>query len=297
MRLDMFQPSSSDLSQAFFRRRGVLLRADEAVATEEAPAPLFLAAAEPDADTLAALSFAAGVPLAPVDVPLLAPGTAALDCALASRAGGTGHGLDDGSGQDWSDAPIVSLVERLLVQAARRGVSDVHIEPMERSLSIRFRIDGQLLEVERHPASLAPAVSTRVKVMASLDIAESRLPQDGRLQFPYQGRSIDVRVATTPIAFGESIVLRLLGRTEVPLDLDRLGLGAESVEVLKQSLARPHGIILITGPTGSGKTTTLYAALSRLRWPEVKILTVEDPVEVLLEGVNQVQVRPEIDLD
>ena len=185
---------------------------------------------EPDAETLAALSFAIGTPLRLADLPRAASGLIEPQDQISMSA----------SGSDWPDAPIISLVERLLVQAARQSVSDVHIEPMEHSLSIRFRIDGQLVEIERHPASLAPSISTRVKVMASLDIAESRLPQDGRLQFPYQGRAVDVRVATTPIAFGESIVLRLLGRTEVPLDLDRLGLGVDSVEVLKQALARPQ---------------------------------------------------------
>ncbi len=290
----MFRLSPSDTSPAFFRRRGVRLQDDTAPADDLPASHPFLPMVELDADTMAALSFAIGCPVGPQDMPAVPAEAQDADGRFAALAE---RDAADDSSSDWSDAPIVSLVERLLVQAARRGVSDVHIEPMESGLSIRFRIDGQLLEVERHPSALAQAVSTRVKVMASLDIAESRLPQDGRLQFPYQGRSIDVRVATTPIAFGESIVLRLLGRTEVPLDLDRLGLGAASVEVLKQSLARPHGIILITGPTGSGKTTTLYAALSRLRRPEVKILTVEDPVEVLLEGVNQVQVRPEIDLD
>jgi general secretion pathway protein E len=139
-------------------------------------------------------------------------------------------------------------------------------------------------------------MATRIMVLAGLDIAESRLPQDGRLRLTARGREVDVRVSTSPIAHGESIVLRLLGRTEVPLELDLLGLPPAALARLELALARPHGIILLTGPTGSGKTTTLYAAINRLRRPEVKILTVEDPVEVLLEGVNQVQVRPEIEL-
>lgn len=195
-----------------------------------------------------------------------------------------------------SEAPVIRLVQRLIAAAVERRASDVHIEPMARHLSVRYRIDGRLIEVERHPAGLAPAMASRIKVMASLDIGESRLPQDGRLRLTVQGREVDVRVSTSPIAHGESIVLRLLGRTEVPLDLDRLGLPEAALRRLEEALARPHGIILLTGPTGSGKTTTLYAAINRLRRPEVKILTVEDPVEVLLEGVNQVQVRPEIDL-
>jgi general secretion pathway protein E len=195
-----------------------------------------------------------------------------------------------------SDAPIIRLVQRLLANAVNRRASDVHIEPMARSVSVRYRIDGRLVEVERHPDSIAAPIASRIKVMAGLDIAESRLPQDGRLRLTVGGRDVDVRVSTSPIAHGESIVLRLLGRSEVPLDLDRLGLPETALAKLNRALDRPHGIILLTGPTGSGKTTTLYAAINRLRRPDVKILTVEDPVEVLLEGVNQVQVRPEIDL-
>jgi general secretion pathway protein E len=195
-----------------------------------------------------------------------------------------------------SDAPVIRLVQRLLANAVNRRASDVHIEPMARSVSVRYRIDGRLVEVERHPDSLAAPIASRIKVMAGLDIAESRLPQDGRLRLTVRGRDVDVRVSTSPIAHGESIVLRLLGRSEVPLDLERLGLPETALAALYRALDRPHGIILLTGPTGSGKTTTLYAAINRLRRPDVKILTVEDPVEVLLDGVNQVQVRPDIDL-
>ncbi len=195
-----------------------------------------------------------------------------------------------------SEAPIIRLVQRLLTSAVDRRASDIHVEPMARQVVIRFRIDGQLIEVERHPDQLAGPIASRIKIMAGLDIAETRLPQDGRLHHMVRGRHVDVRVATSPIASGEAIVLRLLGRSEVPLDLDQLGLPTSVLRDLKSALARPHGIILLTGPTGSGKTTTLYAAINRLKRPEVKVLTVEDPVEVLLEGVNQVQVRPEIDL-
>jgi general secretion pathway protein E len=195
-----------------------------------------------------------------------------------------------------SDAPIIRLVQTLLSNAVLRRASDVHLEPMARQLIVRYRIDGRLVEVERHPLGIAEPIASRIKVMAALDIAETRLPQDGRLRITVRGRDIDVRVSTSPTAFGESIVLRLLGRGAVPLDLDQLGLPATALAKLARALDRPHGIILLTGPTGSGKTTTLYAALSRLRRPEVKILTVEDPVEILLDGVNQVQVRPEIGL-
>jgi general secretion pathway protein E len=195
-----------------------------------------------------------------------------------------------------SDAPVIRRVQSMLDQAAQRRASDVHIEPMARHVIVRFRIDGRLVEAERLPLQLAQPIASRIKVMAALDIAETRLPQDGRIRLTSRGRDIDVRVSTSPTAFGESIVLRLLGQSAVPLDLERLGLPVAAHDKLLRALDRPHGIILLTGPTGSGKTTTLYAALSRLRRPEVKILTVEDPVEVLLEGVNQVQVRPEIGL-
>lgn len=214
-------------------------------------------------------------------------------------------GLDLGSGasEDFerllegeSDAPVIRLVQRLLANAVNRRASDVHIEPMARHVAVRYRIDGRLVEVEKHSDALAAPLASRIKVMAGLDIAESRLPQDGRLRLTVRGRDVDVRVSTSPIAYGESIVLRLLGRSDVPLDLEKLGLPPTALKRLYHALDRPHGIILLTGPTGSGKTTTLYAAVNRLRRPEVKILTVEDPVEVLLEGVNQVQVRPEIDL-
>lgn len=196
-----------------------------------------------------------------------------------------------------SVAPVIRLVQRLLTNAVNRRASDVHIEPMARHVLVRYRIDGRLVEVERHPDSVAGPIASRIKVMAGLDIAETRLPQDGRLKLAVRGRDVDVRVSTSPIAHGESIVLRLLGRTEVPLELERLGLPPATLLRLERALARPHGIILLTGPTGSGKTTTLYAAINHLRGPDVKILTVEDPVEVILEGVNQVQVRPEINLD
>ena len=195
-----------------------------------------------------------------------------------------------------SDAPVIRLVHRLLTSAANRGVSDIHIEPMARHLSIRYRVDGRLTEVERHPEGVASSIASRIKVMAGLDIAETRLPQDGRLRVTVRGRDVDVRVSTSPIAHGESIVLRLLGQSTLPLDLDQIGLPPRLLEKLTRALAKPHGMILLTGPTGSGKTTTLYSAINHLRSPDVKIVTAEDPVEVVMEGVNQVHVRPDINL-
>ncbi len=196
-----------------------------------------------------------------------------------------------------SEAPIIRLVHNILSGAIKAQASDVHIEPMARQLSVRYRIDGRLSEVERHPLNISEAVASRIKVMAGLDISESRLPQDGRIKLTVRGEDVDIRVSTSPIANGESIVMRLLGRSTLPLDLDRLGLPKLALKKLRHALEQPHGIILLTGPTGSGKTTTLYSAINALRRPEVKILTVEDPVEIMLDGVNQVQVHSEIGLD
>lgn len=195
-----------------------------------------------------------------------------------------------------SDAPVIRLVQRLLITAAARKASDVHIEPMARQVMVRYRIDGRLIEAERLSTALAGPVALRIKVMAGLDIAETRLPQDGRLRFTARGAHVDVRVSTSPVTHGESIVMRLLGRSASAVRLDTLGLSDNVRTQLTEALTRPHGMILLTGPTGSGKTTTLYAALNHLKTPDVKILTVEDPVEILVEGVNQVQVQPEIDL-
>lgn len=195
-----------------------------------------------------------------------------------------------------SDAPVIRQVHEILTNAVKRKASDVHIEPMARHLSVRYRIDGRLSEVERHSTGLAEPMASRIKVMAGLDISESRLPQDGRIKLTVRGEEVDIRVSTSPIANGESIVMRLLGRASLPLELDALGLPELAFQKLHKALEKPHGIILLTGPTGSGKTTTLYAAMNALRGPEVKILTVEDPVEVMLDGINQVQVHPEIGL-
>lgn len=201
--------------------------------------------------------------------------------------------LMDGS----SEAPVIRLVNNIIAAAVRRNASDIHIEPMARHLAIRLRLDGRLSEIERPPRSLSDAVASRIKVMAGLDISESRLPQDGRIAYTHMGEDVDIRVSTSPVAHGESIVLRLLGRSASPPQIDSIGLLPLMQEQLRSALARPNGMILVTGPTGSGKTTTLYAGLNHLRRPDVKILTVEDPVEILLDGVNQVQVQPEIGLD
>jgi general secretion pathway protein E len=195
-----------------------------------------------------------------------------------------------------SDAPIIRLVQRLINQAVEERASDIHLEPGERSLMVRFRADGVLREIESQPKAVASAIVSRIKVMASLNIAERRLPQDGRIRVAVHGKDVDFRVATSPTVHGESCVLRILDRQDVQLDFTSLGFDAALVETLRGAIARPFGIVLVTGPTGSGKTTTLYAALTELNRPERKILTVEDPVEYLIPGINQLPVKPQIGL-
>jgi type IV pilus assembly protein PilB len=191
-------------------------------------------------------------------------------------------------------APVVKLLNYILLQAIRDKASDIHLEPFESDFKVRYRVDGVLFEVEAPPPSLAAPLVSRVKVMSNLDIAETRLPQDGRIEMSLGGRPIDLRVSTMPTVHGESCVLRVLDRSVVALDLANVGLRDDDRVVVESLLARPHGIVLVTGPTGSGKTTTLYSALNRLNDVERKIITVEDPIEYDLDGVLQVQVADEL---
>jgi general secretion pathway protein E len=195
-----------------------------------------------------------------------------------------------------SDAPVIRLVNQLIVRAVETGASDLHLEPAADRLIIRLRIDGQMREIEAPPLKLRDAVVSRVKIMAKLNIAERRLPQDGRLSFSVRGAEIDFRVATTPTIHGESVVIRVLDQSRLALDFAVLGFDAPALEPYQALLARPHGILLVTGPTGSGKTTTLYASLAALNTPERKIMTIEDPVEYQLDRINQVQVQSQIGL-
>lgn len=194
------------------------------------------------------------------------------------------------------EAPIVRLVNLIINRAIESRASDIHIEPFENHLKVRYRIDGVLQDAESPPVSSIAAVVSRIKIMAKLNIAERRLPQDGRIQLRNQGTLIDLRVSTVPTLHGESLVLRVLDKQRVQLDLKTLGFEQETGKHLHDILAMPNGIVLVTGPTGSGKTTTLYAALQNLNTSEKKILTVEDPVEYQLEGINQIQVKPKIGL-
>ncbi|HWD17067.1 MAG TPA: type II secretion system ATPase GspE [Casimicrobiaceae bacterium] len=195
-----------------------------------------------------------------------------------------------------SEAPVIRLVSLLITNALEMRASDIHIEPFENRLIVRYRIDGVLHEVESPPRRLSAAVISRIKIMASLDIAERRLPQDGRIRLRVQGKEIDLRVSTVPTMHGESVVMRILDKGGVALDFAKLGFEDDALKVFLDVLLQPHGILLVTGPTGSGKTTTLYTALDRLNQPDVKILTVEDPVEYEMAGINQIQVKPQIDL-
>ncbi|MCJ7641897.1 MAG: type II secretion system ATPase GspE, partial [Desulfobacterales bacterium] len=195
-----------------------------------------------------------------------------------------------------SEAPVIRLVNLIITKAIDLRASDIHFEPFENQFRIRYRVDGVLHDAESPPKRLQAALISRVKIMAKLNIAERRLPQDGRIMVKVKGKEIDFRVSTVPTIHGESVVLRILDKTRILLDIEKLGFPHDTLKDFDQSIQNPHGIILVTGPTGSGKTTTLYCALERINSPDKKIVTVEDPVEYQLRGVNQIQVKPAIGL-
>ena len=195
-----------------------------------------------------------------------------------------------------SQAPIVKLVNAVILEAIQKGASDIHIEPFEKELRIRYRVDGVLRVVAKYSPEIKDAVVARIKVLSGLDIAEKRLPQDGRMKATFKGRQIDFRVSTVPTIYGEKVVLRILDKGALKLDLSELGLEEREYNLLLKAIHSPYGMVLVTGPTGSGKTTTLYSSLLTVNKPEVNIMTVEDPVEYNLYGINQVQVNPEIGL-
>jgi len=194
------------------------------------------------------------------------------------------------------EAPIIRLVNSIMAQAVKEKASDIHFEPYEKCIMVRFRKDGVLHEVLEVPKRLQASITSRVKIMGTLNIAEKRRPQDGRIRIRIAGRDVDIRLSTIPVAHGESLVLRLLDRTTTVLDMSDLGLEGQDHRMMDSLIRRPHGIILVTGPTGSGKTTTLYAALSAINSPDLKILTIEDPIEYQMQGINQMQVNPKIDV-
>jgi general secretion pathway protein E len=194
------------------------------------------------------------------------------------------------------EAPIIRLVNSLLFRAAKERASDIHIEPQEKDICVRFRIDGVLQEVIRPPKRFQNSIISRVKIMGGLNIAEKRLPQDGRIRVKLAGRDIDIRLSTTPTVFGERIVMRLLDKSAVLLDLAEIGMDKNQLALMEGLIHKANGIVLVTGPTGSGKTTTLYAALSKINRPDLNIMTIEDPVEYQLKGISQTPVNPKIEL-
>jgi len=195
-----------------------------------------------------------------------------------------------------SQAPVVKLVNLVLLQAVKDKASDVHFEPFEDEFKVRYRVDGVLYEITHPPKNLSLAITSRIKVMSNLDVAESRIPQDGRIMMRVAGRSIDLRVSTLPTVFGESVVMRVLDRSVVSLDLNEVGLTTEQQDTILKLISKPNGIILTTGPTGCGKTTTLYSCLRKVNKPEYKIITTEDPVEYDISGIIQVSIKPKINL-
>ncbi|RJQ50268.1 MAG: type II secretion system protein GspE [Nitrospiraceae bacterium] len=196
-----------------------------------------------------------------------------------------------------SEAPIIKLVNMLMTRAIEGRASDIHIEPFEDELKVRYRIDGVLYDIESIPKRLQAAIISRIKIMAKLNIAERRLPQDGRIKLLVGDKELDMRVSTIPVLYGESVVMRILSKEGIVVDLDVLGFSPQMLSVFNQLIKKPNGIILVTGPTGSGKTTTLYGALDKINSPDKKIITVEDPVEYQLKGVNQIQMKAQIGLN
>ena len=291
------------LPYSFARRMGVLLRPGAAGpeclhrpdATLEAllevqriaPAAAFVAAPSEAFDAAlgatygsAASTAAADFDLESVDLATLADSAAQVDDLLDSR----------------DDSPVIRLINAILLEAIKEGASDVHVETSERRLVVRFRIDGVLRDIVEPQRALAPLLVSRIKVMAKLDIAEKRVPQDGRVTLRIGGHDVDARVSTIPTQHGERVVMRLLERGSMRLDLGALGMSDRDRELFNRLLERPHGILLVTGPTGSGKTTTLYTALTRLNDRKRNVMTVEDPIEYELAGVAQTQVNPRTDM-
>ena len=275
------------------------------VPIDEGPDGAVLAMADPlDRFAIDAVRMAAG---APVEIRVATP--ADIEAALNRLYEVDKERQDDiaGDGGDAdadverlrdlaSEAPVIRLVNRMIERAVEQRASDIHIEPFEGRLRVRYRVDGVLRETDSPPERLAPAIVSRIKIMANLNIAERRLPQDGRIKVVVRGREFDLRVSTAPSLHGECVVLRILDRSGTVVDFESLGFDEDTLHAYLSVLERPHGILLVTGPTGSGKTTTLYTSLLRLNSPERKILTVEDPVEYQIEGVLQVEVKPGIGL-
>jgi general secretion pathway protein E len=311
--LDLPLASASDFPELPLleeRLPAKFLREVQALPFREDDDEVALAIGDPtDSYVLAAVQMAAGKRVRPY---IAAPNEieAALERLYGGGKSSMGHIVDNiesrDEEQDWGDvehlkdlaseAPVIRLVNLIFTKALESRASDIHIEPFENRLIVRYRIDGVLHETESPPRRLSAAIISRVKIMAALDIAERRLPQDGRIKLRIQGKEIDLRVSTIPTMHGESVVMRILDKGGVPLDFASLGFEGQALERFIHTLDQVHGILLVTGPTGSGKTTTLYTAMDRLNKPDIKIVTVEDPVEYQMPGINQIQVKPQIDL-
>jgi general secretion pathway protein E len=293
------------ISKKFLRQANVLPLADT-------PEGLVLAMVDPlDSFAVRAMEMASGKPvLRRVALPSdIEAGYARLYEAETSPLGQTVDKLEPDLGSDEeltedvdrlrdlaSEGPVIRLVNNLITRAVESRASDIHIEPFQNRIVVRYRIDGILRDVTAPPTRLRAAIISRIKIMAKLNIAERRLPQDGRIRLAVQGREFDLRVSSVPTLHGESVVMRILDRTSLVSDLPSLGFLEDRIDPFLRVLEQPQGILLVTGPTGSGKTTTLYTCLHRLNSPEKKLFTVEDPVEYQLEGVNQIQVKPQIGL-
>ena len=291
------------------RLRGKFLRKAHAVPIAIEQDRLVVAMSYPlDGFTARAIATAVRLPVV-TEVAIPVELEAALDRLYPETAAAAGTGEDDSAGHDGfeddterlkdlaSGAPVIRLVNQMIARAVESQASDIHIEPSEDRLRVRYRYDGVLHEEESPPSRLSAAIVSRIKIMAKLDIAERRLPQDGRLKLTVRGQEVDFRVSTVPSLHGETVVLRILDRNAVELDFTNLGLPRVIAERLTASLSLPNGIVLVTGPTGSGKTTTLYTSLLQIDSVARKIVTVEDPIEYQLAGVNQIQVKPQIGLN
>ncbi|URW74581.1 Flp pilus assembly complex ATPase component TadA [Sphingomonas donggukensis] len=291
-------PPPALLPYSYARRNGVVLRAGECLHRPDVPLDAMLevqrihpsavfVAVTPEAFDAALSGIygqgaaqAAEFEMDEMDLAALADSAAAIDDLLDTR----------------DDSPVIKLINALLLEAVKEGASDVHIETTEKTLVVRFRIDGVLRDVVTPQRALAPLLVSRIKVMAKLDIAEKRVPQDGRVTLRIGGHDVDARVSTIPTQHGERVVMRLLEKGSLRLDLKTLGMSGRDVDVFSRLLERPHGMLLVTGPTGSGKTTSLYAALTRLNDRKRNVMTVEDPIEYELAGIAQTQVNPRTDM-
>jgi general secretion pathway protein E len=306
--VDLLEPSDLAGDPAVIEHVSIeFMRAAHIMPVAVSDGRILLAMTDPgDGATIDAVEQVTGLAVDPV---LVRPRD--LETRLESAFGGNGSDSIDDDGVEVlnddeedvqnlrdmaSEAPVIRLVNQIMSRAVESRASDIHIEPFENELRVRYRIDGVLHDIDAPPRTMTAAIISRVKLMAKLNIAERRLPQDGRIKLRLVGREIDLRVSSLPTLHGESVVLRILDRSSVVVDLSQLGFPSDTLDAFTGMIAQPHGLILVTGPTGSGKTTTLYGALDKINSPDKKIITIEDPVEYQLRGVNQIHVKAQIGL-